>query len=65
MPERGSHQSLAQLPMQILDQMADAVIAVDRDGCIVYWNREAERLFHLTAHHASRTLPKEIPGAWG
>jgi PAS domain S-box-containing protein len=60
MPELGRYQSLAQLPTLILEQMADAVIAVDRNGCIVYWNREAERLFHLTAHQASRTLPEEI-----
>lgn len=65
MPELGPYKSLAELPMQILDQMADAVIAVDRNGCIVYWNREAERLFHLTAHQASMTLPKEIPSSLG
>jgi PAS domain S-box-containing protein len=64
MPALGPYESLAQLPAQILDQMADAVIAVDLDGCIVYWNREAERLFHLTAHQGS-TFPKEIPSGLG
>ena len=65
MPELGPSKSLAELPMQILDHMADAVIVVDRNGCIVYWNRETERLFHLTAHQASRTLPAEILGGLG
>ena len=65
MPELGPSKSLAELPMQILDHMADAVIVVDRNGCIVYWNRAAERLFHLTAHQASKTLPAEILGGLG
>lgn len=43
-------ESLAHLHSMIVAQIPDAVIAVGRDGCIVSWNRAAERLFGLSAH---------------
>ena len=42
--------SLAHLHSMIVDQIPDAVIAVGRDGCIMSWNRAAERLFGLSDH---------------
>jgi len=44
--------SLPHLYSLILEQMSDAVIALDRHGCIAFWNRGAERLFHLSARAA-------------
>jgi len=41
--------SLAHLHSMIVTQIPDAVIAVGRDGCIISWNRAAERLFGLSA----------------
>ena len=41
--------SLPHLHSLILEQMSDAVIALDRHGCVAFWNRAAERLFHLSA----------------
>ena len=52
--------SPAHLQTMILDQMTEAVIAVDRKGCIVYWNRGAERLCHLSACHALGKRPHEV-----
>jgi PAS domain S-box-containing protein len=42
-----------------LDQMTDAVIALDRDGRIALWNRAAERFSHLSAPEALGRTPKE------
>jgi|PlaIllAssembly_1097288.scaffolds.fasta_scaffold299098_2 PAS domain S-box-containing protein len=41
--------SLAHLHSMIVDRIPDAVVAVGRDGCIMSWNRAAERLFGLSA----------------
>jgi len=53
-------ESLAELRTKILDQMSDAVIAIDRNGRIAFWNRGAKRLCHLSARNALRELPKEV-----
>ena len=50
----------AHLQTMILDQMTEAVIAVDRKGSIAYWNRGAERLFHLSTCHALGKRPHEV-----
>lgn len=34
---------------QILSQMADAVVVVDADGNVIYWNTEAERAYDIPA----------------
>lgn len=52
--------SLADLQMMILDQITDAVIAIDGNRRIVYWNRGAERLCHLSACNALGKHPKEV-----
>ncbi len=52
--------SPAHLQTMILDQMTDAVIAIDRNGCIVFWNRGAERLCHLSACDALGKRPAEV-----
>lgn len=53
-------ENLAELRTKILDQMTDAVIAIDRNGRIAFWNRGAERLCHLPARDALGKLPKEV-----
>lgn len=53
--------SLSHLPSMILDQMSDAVIATDRDGRIAFWNRAAERLFHLPAQAVLGRHPHDVP----
>jgi signal transduction histidine kinase len=40
---------------QLLDQLGEGVIAIDRHGMLIYLNGEAERLLHLPAQ--SRGLP--------
>jgi len=52
--------SLADLQMMILDQITDAVIAIDSNRRIVFWNRGAERLVHLSACHALGKHPKDV-----
>jgi PAS domain S-box-containing protein len=52
--------SPAHLQTMILDQITDAVIAIDRNRCIVYWNRGAERLCHLSACNALGKRPQEV-----
>ena len=52
--------SPAHLQTMILDQMPDAIIAIDRSGYIVYWNRGAERLSNLPARHALGKHPKDV-----
>jgi len=61
MSEPSSRESLAELRTKILDQMTDAVIAIDGKGRIAFWNRGAERLCHLSARDALGRLPKEVP----
>jgi PAS domain S-box-containing protein len=41
--------------------MSDAVIALDRHGCIALWNRAAERLFHLSACAVLGRRPHDVP----
>jgi len=52
--------NLAHLQTMILDNLADGVIAIDRDGCIVYWNRAAERLCRLSARRALGKRPRDM-----
>jgi len=60
MAKPNSFENLAELRTKILDQMTDAVIAIDRNGRIAFWNRGAERLCHLLARDALGKLPKEV-----
>jgi PAS domain S-box-containing protein len=53
--------SLPHLHSLIVEQMSDAVIALDRHGCIALWNRAAERLFHLSACTVLGRRPHEVP----
>lgn len=46
----------------LLHQLADAVLAADRDGTITYWNEAAERLFGWSAAEATgQTLDLIVP----
>jgi PAS domain S-box-containing protein len=60
MSKPSSLESLAELRTKILDQMTDALIAIDRNGRIAFWNRGAERLCHLSARDALGKLPKDV-----
>ena len=51
------------LERAILEQAADAVIFVDRDGMVRLWNRGAEVIFGFTAQEAlGRSLDLIVPG---
>jgi PAS domain S-box-containing protein len=51
---------------EMLDQVNDAVIAIDRENCIIYLNCAAERLYGLTASEAlGQTLPRIYTCRWG
>ena len=52
--------SLPHLQM-ILEQLPDATLAMDRDGCIAFWNRAAERFFHLSACTVVGRRPHDVP----
>ncbi len=51
--------SLARLHAMILDQIVDAIVVIDRNGRIVFWNRGAERLCHLSTCKALGKRPIE------
>jgi PAS domain S-box-containing protein len=47
------------LPEQVLHALADAVIAIDRNGLVVAWNQAAERLLGMMADEAlGQPLPE-------
>ena len=58
MSKPSEHGSLADLQVMILDQITDAVVAIDRNRRIVFWNRGAERLCHLSACNALGMRPR-------
>jgi len=60
MSNPSSFENLAELQAKILDQMTDAVIAIDRGGRIAFWNSGAERLCHLSARDALGRPPKDV-----
>ncbi len=46
----------------LVDDLADAVVVADTEGCILHWNRAATRLFGFTADEAlGATLDLIIP----
>jgi PAS domain S-box-containing protein len=53
-------ESQAHLHSMIVDRIPDAVIAVGRDGCIMSWNRAAERLFGLSARAVLGRRPHDV-----
>lgn len=55
-----SMDNLAQLRRSILDQMPDGVVALDHSGQVVFWNRGAERLFHIAAQEAVGKLLHDV-----
>lgn len=52
--------SLPHLQSMILEQLPDAVVAIDRDGYIAFWNRAAERLFHLSPSAVLGRRPHDV-----
>lgn len=53
---------MATLAERLVDEAADAILAVDREGRIVLWNRAAERLFGFPATDAiGQSLSLIIP----
>ncbi len=52
--------SVADLQPMILDRITDALIAIDSNGRIVYWNRGAEHLCHLSACDVLGKHPKDL-----
>jgi PAS domain S-box-containing protein len=55
-----SWNGLVLLHARILDHMTDAVIALDGNGRFTFWNRAAERFFHLSAPDVLGKSPKEV-----
>lgn len=60
MSEPRSCNGAVDLPMSITDQMADAIMALDRSGRIAFWNRAAERLFRLPVADVLGRTPGEV-----
>ena len=56
----GESADLAHLQRMILDHLADAVIALDRQRRIVFWNPGAERLCRLSASKALGQRPSDV-----
>jgi len=53
---------LDKILQQLLDEAPDAILAADRDGVILYWNRGAEQIFgHPCAEAVGRSLDLIIP----
>jgi len=51
---------------EMLDQVSDAVIAIDHENRIIYLNAAAERLYEVTAFEAlGQTLPQIYTCRWG
>jgi PAS domain S-box-containing protein len=46
----------------ILANIADGIVAVDRDGTVVLWNRAAEQITGVPAHEAVGRRPSEVLG---
>jgi PAS domain S-box-containing protein len=44
----------------ILSNIADGIVAVDREGAVVLWNAAAERITGVPAHDALGHLPSEV-----
>ncbi len=52
------------LQAQLLDSVNQAVVATDLDGCIVFWNRFAEKLYGWTSEEAlGRDVTRPYAGA--
>lgn len=49
LPNKHSNDVNTQLRQNLLDQLADFVIAVDAKGYIIFWNHQAERFFSYTS----------------
>ena len=56
----GPHEDNAPLQGEILNHTTDAIIALDRSGRIVLWNRAAERLFQRTANEVLGKTPGDV-----
>lgn len=56
----GSHEDDAALHVEILNHATDAIMAVDRSGRIVLWNRAAQRLFQRQASEVLGKSPQEV-----
>jgi diguanylate cyclase (GGDEF)-like protein/PAS domain S-box-containing protein len=53
---------------RLLDEVGEAVVAVDIDGKVVYWNRAAEELYGWSAHEAMGRPGVEVTASeelWG
>ena len=50
---------------QVLENMRDAVVALDREGRVLVWNRGAEELFGWTAEEMFGTMAQESVTAGG
>ena len=48
-------------PRQLLEDMADAIIRLDRNSIVVGWNTGAERLFGYTAEEVLGNFPPLVP----
>ena len=46
----------------ILTNIADGIVAVDRDGTVVSWNRAAEQITGVPAHEALGRTPLQVLG---
>jgi PAS domain S-box-containing protein len=49
----------------LLDHVSDAIVAIDTEQCITYWNRRTEQLFGMTADAAlGRPLTQICAAVW-
>jgi PAS domain S-box-containing protein len=55
----GTHEGSTPLQGEILNHTTDAIMALDRDGRIVLWNRAAERVFQRPASEVLGKSPRE------
>ncbi|OGW47766.1 MAG: hypothetical protein A2078_13160 [Nitrospirae bacterium GWC2_57_9] len=60
MTERKSTELRLRLQGTVLSQVSDAVVAVGRDGLVIFWNNAAERLYKLPAREAIGRPREEI-----
>ncbi|MEW6306715.1 MAG: response regulator [Verrucomicrobiota bacterium] len=45
---------------QLLDLASDAIIVLDKDDCVAFWNRQAARLYGWSADEAARRTATEL-----